>query len=189
MNYGKLLSTVVIFLVSLNATHPVQAQINSHSLPNRTANSSRQIDITLETQNNQTFNQLIQQAEIQATSLIDQEFATNPNITEIAVNILGERQGQQVPLLFSRVSRARWQQQPIIRQWTKYFGTSAVLLGFNKPEKTPSSQKQSIPSTSSSLSVTRATPNNSVPPTSTSPNNAPPVASGASLEETDPGYR
>lgn len=193
MIYGKLLSTLIIFLVSLNATDPVKAQIeqinpNSNSLPNQTANSSRQIDITLETQNNQTFSELIQQAEIQATSLIEQEFATNPTITEIAVNILGERQGQQVPILFSRVSRARWQQQPIIRQWTKYFGTSAVLLGFNKPEKTPSLQNQSTPSTLRTQNVLRATPNNSVPPTPTSPNNAP-VAGGASLEETEPGYR
>ncbi len=93
-----------------------------------------------------------------------------------------------MPLLFSRVSRARWQLQPIIRQWTKYFGTSAVLLGFNKPEKMPSPQNQPTPSTPGTRSVTRATPNNSVPPTPTSPNNAP-VASGASLEETDLGYR
>ncbi len=86
MNYGKLLSTLAIFLVSLNATDPVKAQIeqiiptNSNSLPNQATNSSRQIDITLETQNNQTFNELIQQAEIKATSLIEQ-YATNPNIT------------------------------------------------------------------------------------------------------------
>jgi hypothetical protein len=29
--------------------------------------------------------------------------------TEIAVTILGDRQGQQVPLLFSKVSRSDWQ--------------------------------------------------------------------------------
>jgi hypothetical protein len=134
------------------------------------------------------------------------------------VNILGDRQGQQVPLLTSRVSRSQWQQQPIIRPWTKYFATSAVLLGFNQPQKTPTTPGQSTPSNppTPSAAQTQSTPSNpptpsaaqaqstpgnsptpsapqSSPPSnatpSTAPNNAAPTSSGASLEETDPGYR
>ena len=124
MNYQKLLSAIAILMISLGANLQVTAQTEQIDL----ANSSRQIDVTLKTQDNQTFNELIQQAETQAISLIEQEFASSPSITEIAVTILGDRQGQQVPLLFSRVSRSNWQQQPTIRQWTRYFATSAVLL-------------------------------------------------------------
>ncbi len=184
VDYKRLLSPLAILLISLSA-NPVKAQIEQ---PNP-ANSARQIDVTLKTQNDQTFNQLIQQAEIRAIGLIEQEFATNPSIAEIAVTILGDRQGQQVPLLFSRVSRLDWQQQPTIEQWTKYFTTSAVLLGFNKPENTPSSPPaQTTPSPARPQSVTSpASSSNSVPPAPNA-NNAP-TSSGASLEETDLGYR
>ncbi len=129
MNYSQLLSVAAIFLISISEISPVKAQVEQ-------INSARQINVTLKTQENQTFNQLIQQAEVSAIALIEQEFATNFGITEVSVTILGDRQGQQVPLLFSKVSRSDWQQQPTIRQWTKYFATSAVLLGFNKPETT-----------------------------------------------------
>ena len=199
MNYQKLLSAVAILMISLSANLQVTAQTKQIDL----ANLSRQIDVTLKTQANQTFNELIQQAEIQAISLIEQEFASSPSITEIAVTILGDRQGQQVPLLFSRVSRLDWQLQPIIRQWTRYFPTSAVLLGFNPPQKTLSPPVQSIPNIPRNQRVTPTTTlSNSIPPVpsaKTTPSNsilpvpasykAPLAPRGASLEETDPGYR
>ena len=185
MNYQKLLSAVAILMISLSANSPVTAQTEQSDL----ANLSRQIDVTLKTQDNQTFNELIQQAEIQAISLIQQEFASSPSITEIAVTILGDRQGQQVPLLSSRVSRSQWQLQPIIRQWTRYFATSAVLLGFNQPQRTPAPPAQSIPNPPRNQRVTpTTTPTNSIPAVPPA-NNAPSAPSGASLEETDPGYR
>ncbi len=191
MNYGKFLSTVAIFLISISANSPLAAQIVEQINP---ANSARQIDVTLTTQDNQTFNELIQQAELQAISLIEQEFATNSSITEVAVTILGDRQGQQVPLLFSRVSRSDWQQQPTIRQWTRYFATSAVLLGFNKPKTTPSSPPAQPPTPITPINqpitpTPSPTSSRRQPPAPASPNNASPAARGASLEETDPGYR
>ena len=206
MRYQKILSPLAICLMSFSAIAPVKAQIEQTN----PAASTQQIDVTLKTQNNQTFNQLIQQAEVQAVDLIEQEFATNPKVTEIAVNILGDRQGQQVPILSSRVSRSNWQQQPIISQWTKYFTTSAVLLGFNQPQKTPTTQQQSTPSNPPTPSASQAqstpsnppvpsapqpsspsgaTPSNSTSSTPPSPNNAAPASGGASLEESDPGYR
>ncbi len=185
MNYQKLLSAIAILMIRLGANSQVTAQTKQIDL----ANLSRQIDVTLKTQDNQTFNELIQQAEIQAISLIEQEFASSPSITEIAVTILGDRQGQQVPLLFSRVSRSQWQLQPIIRQWTRYFATSAVLLGFSQPQKTSAPPAQSIPNTPRNQRGTpTTTPSNSIPPVPPA-NNAPSAPSGASLEETDPGYR
>jgi len=188
MNGKKLLSAVAILLLGIGSVNfPVKAQINP-------INSARQIDFTLKTQNDQTFNQLIQQAEIQAISLIEQEFANNPSVAEIAVTVLGDRQGQQAPLLFSKVSRTDWQQQPIIRQWTKYFATSAVLLGFNSPQTIPAPAAQSTPSNPPTQSApppsaNNAAPANAVPPTPPSANNTPAPTGGASLEETDPGYR
>lgn len=186
MNYSKLLSVAAIFLISISEISPAQAQVEP-------TNSTRQIDVTLKTQENQTFNQLIQQAEIQAIGLIEREFATNSDITEVAVTILGDRQGQQVPLLFSKVSRTDWQLQPTIRQWTRYFATSAVLLGFNKPETTPPPQVPSTPRTRPQNVTpplpTPTRPSNTLPPAPPLPANTPSAPGGASLEETDPGYR
>jgi len=94
----------------------------------------KSIEYTLRSQPNQTFTTLMQEAEALATTLVEQGF-TEENVTEVSVNILGERHGQQVPLLSSRVSRTDWQKQPGIEQWTRYFRASGVLLGFFKPEE------------------------------------------------------
>ncbi len=82
----------------------------------------------------QTFESLMQQAESLAKTSIEQGFAESPNLTEMSVIIVGERNGQEVPLLISKVSRSDWQKDPNIHQWTHYFNSSEVLLGFLKPQ-------------------------------------------------------
>jgi hypothetical protein len=78
-----------------------------------------------------SFTSLMQQAESQTTELIQQEFNRKPRVTEIAVTVVGDRNGQQVPLLYTKVSRVDWRSQPAIRRWTRYFHNSALLLGFS----------------------------------------------------------
>lgn len=177
-----------------------QIDFTPSSESNQTA-GTRQIDFTLRAESNQTFTALMQQAEVLAKSLVERGFAENPSITELSVNILGERNGQEVPLLFSRVSRSNWQKQPSIRQWTRYLGTSAELLGFKKPEVQQSNlpvhrdnsaqPPTSPPSPSNSAQPPTSPPslgNSKQPPTSPpSPGTSAP--NGASLEESDPGYR
>ena len=183
---------------------PVWAQTRqidfTPSSDNQTA-GTRQIDFTLRAESNQTFTALMQQAEVLAKSLIERGFAESPSITELSVNILGERNGQEVPLLFSRVSRSNWQKQPSIRQWTRYLGTSAELLGFKKPQvqqsnspvyRGTSTQPPTLPPPSGTSTQPPTLPPSSG--TSTRPPTSPPssgtsVPSGASLEENDPGYR
>jgi len=202
MHYRSILGAALI-AISLGAIAPLWAQtqkIDFNATQNQTANL-KQIDYTLVIQQGQTFAELIRQAELQATNLVEQEFAADPDIAEISINIVGDRAGQQAPLLQARVSRASWQQQPTIRQWTKYFATSAVLLGFNNPERTPSAapenpttpRQQPInpppPPSNSTLPSTPPAPN--TPSQSNSPASPNPSqpGGGASLEESDPGYR
>lgn len=184
----------------------------------------KRIDFTLRSEPNQSFSTLMQQAESLATDFIEQGFAEDSSVTEVAVHILGERNGQQVPLLFSRVARSNWQNQPEIRPWTRYFRTSAVLLGFRKPsepnytpaiaspspvsEPTPDAtttnpasgttyiqQPTTTPSTTDAIPQTSPSTGTIIqPPTpsTTSPvnNTTQPITSpGASLEESDPGFR
>lgn len=88
----------------------------------------------LHSEGSQSFDTLLQQAQELAQSSIEQEFIENSEATEVSILILGEHQGQIVPLLRSQVSRSRWQQDPKIHRWTRYFAhNSRVLLGFNKP--------------------------------------------------------
>ncbi|MUL35700.1 hypothetical protein [Gloeocapsopsis dulcis] len=108
----------------------------------------KRIDHTLRSEPNQTFTTLMQEAEALATTLVEQGF-TEDNVTEVSVNILGERHGQQVPLLSSRVSRTDWQKQLGIQHWTRYFRTSGVLLGFFKPEEPNQSPLSAFPNPTS----------------------------------------
>jgi hypothetical protein len=91
---------------------------------------TKSLSFTLSTQDNQTYKSLLEQAESLASQSIAQGFTASPSITEIVVTIIGERNGQEVPLLFTKVSRSQWQQQPQIKTWSQYFSNSAVLLGF-----------------------------------------------------------
>lgn len=102
----------------------------------------RQIDFTLSSQGNQTFADLMQQAEALAGNLVEQAFAKSPSLTEVSVTIVGEHNGQEVPLLVARVSRSNWQKEPRIQSWTRYASNSATLLGFSKPKVPQSVAKQ-----------------------------------------------
>lgn len=97
---------------------------------------TKSLNFKLASGNNQTFTNLMQQAETLAINSITQEFAQLSTVTEVAVTIIGERNGQEVPVLFSKVSRLSWQTEPNIQMWTKYFTKAAVLLGFNQLSKT-----------------------------------------------------
>lgn len=88
-----------------------------------------------------SFETLLRQAQDLAKDLIEEEFAQNPDVTEVSILISGEHQGQIVPLLRSQVSRSQWQQDSSMPRWTRYFANnSRVLLGFNKPAAPPKPQ-------------------------------------------------
>ena len=94
------------------------------------------INISLKTGANQSFNNLMQQAESTAINSINQEFNRLSKITEVGIIVSCDRNGQVVSILSSRVSRTDWQAQPSIESWTKYFTKAEILLGFNSPQKT-----------------------------------------------------
>lgn len=110
---------------------------------------TKSLNFKLASGNNQTFTNLMQQAETLAIDSIRQEFAQQSTVTEVAVTIIGERNGQEVPVLFSKVSRLNWQTEPNIQMWTKYFTKAAVLLGFNQLPKTKPDAIGQLPITTS----------------------------------------
>jgi hypothetical protein len=125
-------SSLAIFAspVAADPTQSIDIAPNSQSHQDT---QTKRIIFTLNTHSIQNFAGLMQKAELMATNLIRQGFAESPSIKEMSVSVLGERNGQEVPLLVAKVSRSDWQRQPILQQWTKYFSSSAALLGFVKP--------------------------------------------------------
>jgi hypothetical protein len=99
-----------------------------------TASAERkELNLTLESVGTPSFETIMRQAQELAERSIQQEFAENSEVAELSITILGDRNGQIVPLLRSKVSRSQWQQDPRIYRWTKYFNNSGVLLGFYNP--------------------------------------------------------
>ncbi len=132
-------SSLAIFAspVAADPTQIIDIAPNSQSHQDT---QTKRVIFTLNTHSIQNFAGLMQKAELMATNLMRQGFAESPSIKEMSVSILGERNGQEVPLLVAKVSRSDWQRQPILQQWTKYFSSSAALLGFVKPpSKSPPS--------------------------------------------------
>lgn len=92
------------------------------------------LSVRLRTEGNQSFNNLMQQAELIAINSIEREFSQFSTITEVGIIVSGERNGQEVPLLSAKVSRGDWQSHPKIQFWTKYYTKAGILLGFNMPQ-------------------------------------------------------
>jgi hypothetical protein len=196
------------FIIDLRAVGSETQQIEfAPNSQGRQDAQTRQINFTLNTQSAQTFADLMQQAELVATNLIRQGFAQNPSVKEMSVSILAERNGQEVPLLMSKVARPDWHKQPIVPQWTRYFYSSAVLLGFLNPSSEPSppsepgakqfpstpAQPPSQPTPTSGQPTPPAASPSPTPKTPPAPPSSPASETsrpgGASLEENDPGYR
>ena len=115
------------------------------------------LSLVLSSEGMPSFASLIQQAELQTSKLIQQEFDRKPRITEITVTVVGDRNGQQVPLLHTKVSRVDWRSQPVLSHWTKYFSNSALLLGFSlSPNGMNASASQGTPVNVNSVNTARS---------------------------------
>jgi hypothetical protein len=99
---------------------PVQAEV----LP---------INLVVDAEIAPTFASLLQQAELTAESAVSKTFMQQPGVTEIIVNVVGERYGRIVTILVANVTRADWQTTPHIRIWSRNLRTPALLLGFDSP--------------------------------------------------------
>jgi hypothetical protein len=159
--------------------------------------STEVIEYTIPISNRQAFNSreafdgLMREANTLAQSLVGQGFVSNPTSIEVIVNVLGERNGQVIPLVSVRVSRADWQSQPRVEQWARYAGRPArQLLGL--VDGATNSVITSTPTATTAATPTRSSNSSSLP------SSVVPISSGTtedyvlpgmSLEEGDPGYR
>lgn len=128
--YSRILSTIIFTLANLLiSTIMVLA-------------SAKNITLSIDSNENNYYNILVKNAEDLAKKTINQEFDNNPEITSFTITILGERKGQIVPVIRSTVSRAEWQNNPNIDNFTRYFADAKLLLKFEDESDISEGQPQ-----------------------------------------------
>ena len=80
---------------------------------------------------------LVRQAESMVSQEINQHFDTNPGLADIEVVVLGNRNGDIVPVLTTVVSRIQWQENSDVSAWTEYYGSHALLQRHDRREPQP----------------------------------------------------
>ncbi len=143
--YYRILWSIIFTLASLLITNL------------RVLASEKNTSLLIDSNENNFYNIRVQQAEKLAQKTINQEFANNPEITEVTITILGERKSQIVPVIRSTVSRSEWQKNANIDEFTRYFANAKLLLKFEDD-----SDAEAIPDTQPP--VPKSPPEVSAPP-------------------------
>jgi hypothetical protein len=144
----------------------------------------------------QTYQALVQQAEVLATQIINQELQ-NPQVETVVVRVSGDRYGNVAMLLIARVTRPEWQAKPNIRDWSKYAGQySKQLLGYLNPPPAPtavyvpSAPGGNAPSVQGGVPAVQSRGGAALAPKGAETlRSVNPLISGEVPEPSDPGYR
>ncbi|ASC72365.1 hypothetical protein XM38_033220 [Halomicronema hongdechloris C2206] len=78
----------------------------------------------------ESYESLIQRAEITARAATQRSFDVDLLTTEVIVMVVGENQGLSVPILTLQVSRNQWRQRPDPQYWSTYYENAEALLDF-----------------------------------------------------------
>ena len=151
---NRIFLTIILILANLFTTNSIVLA--------ETKKTSQLID----SNDNNSYKILVKKAENLAEDTVNQEFKNNPEITEITVTILGERQSQIVPVLRLTVSRSEWQKNPDIDEFTRYFADAKFLLKFDNNGTATSDSQPKIPNSS---------PQTPVPPPPPPPSDSQPI--------------
>ncbi|MEO0986304.1 MAG: hypothetical protein AAFY20_12230 [Cyanobacteria bacterium J06639_14] len=96
-----------------------------------------------------THGDLIIQAEGLVEAAINRQFGQVSELLKVEVVVLGNRNGEMVPILTTVVSRNQWQENPQVNAWTQYYSNSYALL--QRHEERPGGEERvaAIPQVSS----------------------------------------
>ncbi|MBD2055811.1 hypothetical protein H6F88_07235 [Oculatella sp. FACHB-28] len=72
--------------------------------------------------------ELVAQAESLLGEAISRQFSQNPDLSTLQVDVVGDRNGEMIPILTVTVSRAQWQANPQVSAWSRYYRASYALL-------------------------------------------------------------
>lgn len=71
---------------------------------------------------------LVRQAESLLAEAINRQFSQNASLSTLQVEVMGDRNGEIIPVLTVTVSRAQWQANPQVSAWSRYYNASYALL-------------------------------------------------------------
>lgn len=74
------------------------------------------------------YEDFFRRAEAMVSDEISRQFSQNPDLPKVEVMVVGDRNGEIVPILTTTVSRAQWQETPRVSIWTEYYNPSYALL-------------------------------------------------------------
>ncbi len=95
------------------------------------------VDVALDRLPNESYEALIQRADIVARAAAQRSFDQDILTSEVSVIVSGRNQGAETPILTLNVSRTQWSSRPDTKRWATYYKTSAVLLGFEQLSPAP----------------------------------------------------
>lgn len=95
------------------------------------------VSITLDWTEGESYATLLRRAETAARAATQRSFDADLLVTDVDVTIVGESQGNIVPILGLRVSRSEWRSRPDPQYWLTYYRTAPALLELGRPVASP----------------------------------------------------
>ena len=95
---------------------------------------------------------LFGRAESMVSQEINRHFDTNPSLAEIEVVVLGNRNGDILPVLANTVSRSQWQDTPQVDARSKYYQAYALIRRHDSQPPTQVASVAASPRTTVSYS-------------------------------------
>lgn len=109
---------------------------------------SQRVEISLDRQQNETYQDLVSRAETTASTIIQRSFDQDILMKKVSVMIMGQNHGAIAPVLFLAVNRDQWSREPNVQRWVTYFRSARSLLGFDNVTTTTDQPTPSTPDTS-----------------------------------------
>lgn len=129
---------------------------------------SQRVEISLDRQQNETYQNLVGRAETTASTIIQRSFDQDILMKKVSVMIMGQNHGAIAPVLFLAVNRDQWSNEPNVQRWVTYFRSARSLLGFENvtttaqpTTSTPDTSEQPQTPAASGATNTNRTPANS----------------------------
>ena len=91
---------------------------------------TKRVDLSLERQPNETYENLLLRAEAAAREAVQTSFDQDIRVTDVSVIIMAQNQGAIAPVLSLEVNRSQWRSRPDIQGWITYFVSARALLQF-----------------------------------------------------------
>ncbi len=111
------------------------------------------VDLSLDRQLNETFDNLARRAAASATQVAQNSFKQDNKVTEVAITVIAQNQGAIAPVLSLHVMRSQWQSDPDPSRWTTYYPSAEALLLFDNGDNTAAQTNTTNPNAQPGLST------------------------------------